>query len=120
MTPLAATDLVYMTDEQPGISRRRRGRGFTYIAPDGTTIARGKERARLEALAVPATGDAAGGGGGVATATQEADVLRRLEEILPGSSAQMRRAAAVRAKWVLDHAAVILLEQQEANNNQAQ
>lgn len=53
MTPLAATDLVYMTDEQPGISRRRRGRGFTYIAPDGTTIARGKERARLEALAVP-------------------------------------------------------------------
>ncbi|MEW9921586.1 DNA topoisomerase IB [Marimonas sp. MJW-29] len=53
MTPIAATDLVYVTDDQPGITRRRRGRGFTYIAPDGTTIARGAERQRLEALAVP-------------------------------------------------------------------
>lgn len=46
-------NLVYVTDSEPGISRRRRGRGFSYIAPDGTTIARGKERARIEALAVP-------------------------------------------------------------------
>ena len=46
-------DLVYMTDDQPGIRRNRRGRGFTYTAPDGTTIARGAERKRLEALAVP-------------------------------------------------------------------
>lgn len=53
MTAVAASDLVYVSDDQPGISRRRRGRGFTYIAPDGTTIARGAERARLEALAVP-------------------------------------------------------------------
>ena len=53
MTPVAATDLVYVSDNQPGISRRRCGRGFSYIAPDGTTIARGAERARLEALAVP-------------------------------------------------------------------
>ncbi len=46
-------DLVYVSDNQPGITRRRRGRGFTYTAPDGTTIARGAERQRLEALAVP-------------------------------------------------------------------
>lgn len=53
MTPIAASGLVYFSDDQPGISRRRRGRGFSYIAPDGTTIARGAERERLEALAVP-------------------------------------------------------------------
>lgn len=46
-------DLVYVSDDQPGIRRQRRGRGFSYLAPDGTTIARGAERARLEALAVP-------------------------------------------------------------------
>ncbi|SFD54511.1 DNA topoisomerase-1 [Sulfitobacter brevis] len=46
-------DLIYFTDDRPGILRQRRGRGFSYIAPDGTTIARGAERARLEALAVP-------------------------------------------------------------------
>lgn len=45
--------LVYVTDAEPGISRRRRGRGFSYVAPDGTTIARGPERKRIEALAVP-------------------------------------------------------------------
>lgn len=46
-------DLVYVSDVQPGITRQRRGRGFSYRAPDGTTIARGPERERLEALAVP-------------------------------------------------------------------
>jgi len=45
--------LTYYGDDRPGISRQRRGRGFTYKAPDGTTIARGEERARLEAMAVP-------------------------------------------------------------------
>ncbi|WP_083545706.1 DNA topoisomerase IB [Sulfitobacter alexandrii] len=50
---MAGRRLIYVSDDQPGISRRRRGRGFTYIAPDGTTIARGAERRRLEALAVP-------------------------------------------------------------------
>ncbi|MEQ6249945.1 DNA topoisomerase IB [Sulfitobacter sp. HNIBRBA3233] len=50
MTP---SGLVYYGDDRPGIARRRHGRGFTYIAPDGTTIARGPERSRLEALAVP-------------------------------------------------------------------
>lgn len=46
-------DLVYYPDDQPGIRRKRRGRGFTYFAPDGTRIAAAEERARIEALAVP-------------------------------------------------------------------
>lgn len=45
--------LVYVSDSDPGITRRRCGRGFSYTAPDGTTIARGPERTRIEALAVP-------------------------------------------------------------------
>ena len=50
---MVSGDLIYVTDDQPGITRQRRGRGFSYVAPDGTSIARGNERARLEALAVP-------------------------------------------------------------------
>lgn len=45
--------LIYVSDTDPGITRRRSGRGFTYTAPDGTTIARGAERRRIETLAVP-------------------------------------------------------------------
>lgn len=45
--------LIYYPDSRPGISRHRHGRGFTYRGPDGTTIARGSERKRLEAMAVP-------------------------------------------------------------------
>jgi DNA topoisomerase-1 len=45
--------LVYFPDSRPGIRRERRGRGFSYLAPDGTRIARGDERRRIEALAVP-------------------------------------------------------------------
>ncbi len=45
--------LVYYSDDQPGIRRMRRGRGFSYLAPDGTRIADATERARLAALAVP-------------------------------------------------------------------
>jgi DNA topoisomerase-1 len=45
--------LVYYPDERPGITRQRRGRGFSYIAADGTRIDLGPERARLEAMAVP-------------------------------------------------------------------
>jgi DNA topoisomerase-1 len=45
--------LVYYPDNQPGITRRRRGRGFSYTAADGTTIDDRAERRRIEALAVP-------------------------------------------------------------------
>lgn len=46
-------DLEYYPDSNPGITRRRCGRGFTYCAADGTSIERGRERERIEALAVP-------------------------------------------------------------------
>lgn len=46
-------NLIYYSDDQPGITRLRHGRGFTYRAADGTTIDRGDERKRLEAMAVP-------------------------------------------------------------------
>jgi DNA topoisomerase-1 len=45
--------LVYYPDSSPGITRQRRGRGFTYTAPDGTRIDCPKERKRIAALAVP-------------------------------------------------------------------
>ncbi|EYD74660.1 hypothetical protein Rumeso_03776 [Rubellimicrobium mesophilum DSM 19309] len=45
--------LVYVTDAMPGIRRVKRGKGFSYIAPDGTGIERGPERERLEKLGVP-------------------------------------------------------------------
>ncbi|MEL6451567.1 MAG: DNA topoisomerase IB [Pseudomonadota bacterium] len=47
------TGLIWYGDDQPGITRRRAGRGFSYLAPDGTRIDRGAERQRIEALAVP-------------------------------------------------------------------
>lgn len=45
--------LVYYPDNRPGITRKRCGRGFTYLADDRTTIDCPRERARLKALAVP-------------------------------------------------------------------
>lgn len=45
--------LEYYPDTRPGIRRERRGRGFSYIAPDGTRISDSTARKRLEALAVP-------------------------------------------------------------------
>ncbi|MEJ6398580.1 DNA topoisomerase IB [Yoonia sp. 208BN28-4] len=46
-------DLIYYPDDRPGITRIKRGRGFSYVAPDGTTIADQSERKRLASLAVP-------------------------------------------------------------------
>lgn len=45
--------LVYYPDTEPGIRRRRAGRGFTYVAADGTRIDAPEERRRLESMAVP-------------------------------------------------------------------
>ncbi|RYH03900.1 DNA topoisomerase IB [Salipiger sp. IMCC34102] len=45
--------LVYYPDSEPGIARRRAGRGFSYTGPDGTRIERGPERDRIEALGIP-------------------------------------------------------------------
>lgn len=46
-------DLIYYPDSRPGIRREKRGRGWSYIAPDGTRIRDTAMRRRLDALAVP-------------------------------------------------------------------
>lgn len=51
--PAIPRGLVYVTDAMPGIRRLKRGKGFSYLAPDGTAIDRGPERERLEKLGVP-------------------------------------------------------------------
>lgn len=48
----AEVDLVYYPDSEPGIRRIRRGKGFSYIGPDGALI-RGAAQERLRKLAVP-------------------------------------------------------------------
>ena len=45
--------LRYVSDQQPGIQRRRWGRGFTYLDPDGNRIQPGVQRDWLESLAIP-------------------------------------------------------------------
>ena len=44
--------LVYVSDESPGITRRRRGKGFSYHHPHGTAVSAG-ERARIEGIVIP-------------------------------------------------------------------
>jgi DNA topoisomerase I len=45
--------LRYVDDEEPGITRRRCGRGFSYRDPRGETIRDPEERERIETLAIP-------------------------------------------------------------------
>ena len=47
-----AAGLRYAHDDRPGITRRRRGAGFSYTKPDGTTVT-GSARERIDALAIP-------------------------------------------------------------------
>src|SRR5688572_2885512 len=49
----ADAGLLYVTDAEPGISRRRAGRGFSYRTPDGKTLRDRETLARIRALAVP-------------------------------------------------------------------
>lgn len=48
-----AAGLVYMSDEEPGIRRRRRGKGFGYVMPDGKTCRDKAIIARIRSLAIP-------------------------------------------------------------------
>jgi DNA topoisomerase-1 len=48
-----AAGLYYVTDEMPGIRRRRHGRGFTYVDPDGRTIRDAQMLRRFRALVIP-------------------------------------------------------------------
>ncbi|MFC7705147.1 DNA topoisomerase IB [Plastorhodobacter daqingensis] len=45
--------LCHVSDDMPGIRRRRCGKGFTYVGPDGATITCTRLRGRIAALAVP-------------------------------------------------------------------
>ncbi len=45
--------LRYTTDADPGITRRRVGRGFTYTCPDGSRVADGPTIERIRKLAIP-------------------------------------------------------------------
>jgi DNA topoisomerase-1 len=49
----AAAGLRYVSDAEPGIHRRRRGRGFQYLEPDGATVRDRGQLARIRALAIP-------------------------------------------------------------------
>ncbi len=48
-----AAGLRYTTDASPGIRRVKHGKSFSFLGPDGRTIADRKEIARIKALAVP-------------------------------------------------------------------
>ncbi len=48
-----AVGLRYVTDDEPGIGRKRAGRGFSYIGIDGQRIRDPKERRRIKALVIP-------------------------------------------------------------------
>lgn len=45
--------LIYVSDTEPGIRRRRKGKGFSYTLPDGKTLADEIQRARIHALGLP-------------------------------------------------------------------
>jgi DNA topoisomerase I len=53
--PEAATaaGLRYVTDDAPGIRRRRAGKGFAYVGPDGRPIRDARELARIRSLVIP-------------------------------------------------------------------
>lgn len=48
-----ASGLRHVSDDEPGLSRRRRGRGFSYVQADGTVVSDPDLRARIAAIAVP-------------------------------------------------------------------
>jgi len=48
-----AAGLRYVSDDEPGIRRKRSGKGFSYRAPDGSTLRDKAALARIRALAVP-------------------------------------------------------------------
>ena len=49
----AATGLIYVSDSDPGIRRRRKGSGFYYLKPDERMLRKKSELRRIASLAVP-------------------------------------------------------------------
>ncbi len=52
-TPELPAGLLFTSDEVPGYSRKRSGKGFSYRLPDGTLLACAKERKRIASQAIP-------------------------------------------------------------------
>ena len=48
-----AAGLRYVTDDEPGIRRRKRGKGFTYLEPQGRTVRDAATLERIRKLAIP-------------------------------------------------------------------
>lgn len=48
-----AANLRYVNDGEPGIRRKRAGRGFTYLAPDAERVTDGETLERIKRLAIP-------------------------------------------------------------------
>ena len=48
-----AAGLRYVTDDEPGIRRQKRGKGFTFLDPQGKTIKDAKTLERIQKLAIP-------------------------------------------------------------------
>jgi len=53
MAAARLADLRYVNDDEPGIRRRRVGKGFRYIGPDGTPVRDGATLERIHRLAIP-------------------------------------------------------------------
>ena len=51
--PLSVPDLIHFSDDRPGWSRRRWGRGFRYFREDGSPITDKLVKDRLRSLAIP-------------------------------------------------------------------
>lgn len=51
--PADLDGLVYVTGTEPGIRRRRAGRGFVYLGPDGARVTDPATLARIRSLAIP-------------------------------------------------------------------
>ena len=49
----AQVGLEYVSDEEPGVRRRRRGAGFSYAHEDGRAVESDRERERIRGLAIP-------------------------------------------------------------------
>ena len=48
-----ANGLIYVSDAEPGIERRKRGKGFFYLGPDGKRIVDERALERIRKLAIP-------------------------------------------------------------------
>src|SRR5690606_35301866 len=50
---LEEAGLRYSSDDQPGYTRRRAGRGFVYLDPGGRRVGDARTLARIRSLAIP-------------------------------------------------------------------